>query len=134
MNVLLKSVIDRMNDGSPEANAFKAAISSRLYANAAPQDTPFPYVVMTIVSDIFEETFTSDMENIVFQFSIFSNNSSSEEAGDIFELLKAVYDDTELTVAGYKNFRVVRLENRLEREPDDAWQYIVDYRINLYKL
>jgi hypothetical protein len=129
VNVLFEAIYNKFDADA----ALKAAVTD-LYNTTAPQDTDFPYLVMLLVTSSHEWTFNTDLEDANIQFSIYSNESSPEEAGDIFELLKTCFDDAILTITGWDNFFMVRQSpSNLIRTPDDVWHYIVNYRVRIQK-
>lgn len=128
MKPLFVAVYNKFDGDAP----LKAAVTD-LYLNSAPQDTAFPYLVMLLVSDINEETFTSQMDDIRLQFSIFSKQTSAEQANDIFTKLKAVFDNAELTLDGFDHIRMRRDISNLLKDPDEAWHYVVEYKILIQK-
>lgn len=129
MNVLLSAIKTKF-----DGNAALKAAGKNLYLNDAPQNTSLPYVVMTLISDMPDDTFGEYAENIRVQFSIFSNTRGSYEVGNIFELLKTCFDYCDLTVTGYAHVEMRRDNANLLRDPDDAsWNYVVDYRIIIQK-
>jgi len=107
-----------------------------IYNTEAPPNAAFPYIVFSLVSDIQETSMSSVIENCLIQFNIFSNTNSSEEACDIFELLKGDvnegegFDFYELLVDNYTNMVLRREQSFLTRD-SKIWQYNVVYRIML---
>jgi hypothetical protein len=99
MNVLYTG-ITTLFTGTP-AHAYYAAIGGRQYLRKAPQGATFPYVVYFTVSDVADRTFTSQEEENLIQFNIFSKQNSATEAGNILAALWTRYDYCTLTVAGY---------------------------------
>lgn len=128
MNVLFEAIFAEFDADA----ALKAAVTG-LYNTAAPQDTDMPYLVMLLVSDTHEWTFNTDLENTRIQFSIFDKNSSPENIGDIFELLKTCFDDAMLVIGGYDSVCMVRENSNLLRDPEDAWHYVCEYKLLVQK-
>lgn len=116
------------------ADAALVAAVTDLYNTAAPQNTDMAYLVMLLVTNTHEWTFNTDMEDTMIQFSIFDDSSSPEPIGDIFELLKTCFDDAVLVVGGYDSVCMVRESSNLLRDPEDAWHYVIDYRLMVQKL
>ena len=81
---------------------FLNRIGSRLFKGRAPEAEIYPFAVFKIVSTSPEKTFTEDYENTTIQFSLFSSAASTEELEEIYNDLKTLYDETELTVSGSK--------------------------------
>lgn len=128
MNVLFEAIYAKYDADA----ALKAAVTD-LYNTAAPQDTDMSYLVMLLVSDIHAWTFNTDLEDTLIQFSIFDKNSSPENIGDIFELLKTCFDDAVLVVGGYDSIIMVRQNSNLMRDPNKAWHYVCEYRLMIQK-
>lgn len=128
MNVLFEAIYDEY-----AADAALVAAVTGLYNTTAPQDTDSPYLVMTLLIDDHEYTFNTDLDDTRIEFGIYSSDSSPEEAGDIFELLKTCFDDAVLTITGYDSVIMVRENSNLIRTPDDMWHYVVEYRVLIQK-
>jgi hypothetical protein len=76
------------------------------------------------------------MDDIVIQFSIYSEKSSSTEVHDAMTDLKAMFDDCRLTVSGGTVVSFFRLNDGLELEEiptssgvHKVWHYHTDYRV-----
>ena len=128
MNALFKAIYDEFAADAP----LVAAVTD-LYNTTVPQDTDAPYLVMLLINSNHEWTFNTDLEDTLIQFSIYSSNSSPEQAGDIYELLKTCFDDAVLTIVGWDSVIMVRETSNLMRTPDDMWHYQVDYRLLIQK-
>jgi len=114
-----------------------AALTNGLHFQTAPDRQPYPYTTYFIVSDIPGRTFTEKMENILFQFNIFSDTPDDAEIENIFDKLIACYDDcrTSLHVSGYHTIYVDReLSQLLFDEAADIYQYAVGYRCELQEM
>ena len=99
-----------------------------LYNTEAPGEAPFPYSVMSLVSDVGEWTFGETFENCLIQFNLFSDESLCTEVGLIFEALKEAFDYFDLVVVGYDTVSLIRqVANLLKIE--GVWQYNISYRI-----
>jgi hypothetical protein len=81
-------------------SALATSVGSRIYLDRAPDRTVYPYIVFMIVSDNQNNTFTDLMEDIILQFSIFSNSLSVTEIGTIYDNLKTLFDRCTLTITG----------------------------------
>lgn len=116
------------------ANTFYTAMGGRLYHAEAPQGATFPYTVVFAVSSEHEWTFTDTMEEVLIQFSIFTNESSATNAGAHWAKLIALYDDASLTIAGYSRVSMIRGQSRLLRDTENnIWQYTIEYECFLEK-
>lgn len=118
--------------------AFHTSIGGRLYERV-PQAATWPYARYSIVSIVPERTFSEELERIVFQFSLFSKESSSGEIKDLCTDLIALYDKATFSPTGSK---VVVMEYLSGGEPRDVfddteggegryWQADVDFEILL---
>jgi hypothetical protein len=115
-------------------NDFYNDIGGRFYFEVAPQNTNFPYCTYHIIHDAYDYLFKDDFEEVIVQFSIFSNNSSSTEVGAIQSHLKALFDWCSLTVTGYKTISVERLFSTTDWIDEDImWLCALQYRIHLIK-
>ena len=81
-------------------NDFYDAIGGRLYQFEAPDDAEYPYCVYSHVSDFQIDTFSADIDNIIIQFSIYSEKSSKQELLDTMTYLKSALNDCNLTISG----------------------------------
>lgn len=120
--------------------ALHSSIGGRLYKGRAPEAAEYPYVVFSLVSDVPADTFKSNLEDVNIQFSIFSSASSSGEVEDIFNNLKALYDDCSLTISGNtliwmkrENAQLMPEEHTVPGGLQDVWHYAVDYSVMMEK-
>jgi hypothetical protein len=111
-------------------------IWGRLFKGNSPEETEYPYVVFMLISDVPADTFKSNLEDVIIQFSLFSSASSSSEVEDIYMHLKALYDDCSLTITPAVLIWMVRQSAQLMTEdyttPSgtvQVWHYAVDYSI-----
>jgi hypothetical protein len=82
-------------------STLETLINGQLYYGSSPSGTRFPYVVFFSVTQTPEKTFTEHYTDAVIQFSVFSaTETSSNEAHDISEAVKALYDECALTITG----------------------------------
>jgi len=117
-----------------------ADISGRFYKGRAPDSAVYPYVVYTLVSDVPDNTFTEDLENVIIQFSLFSSASGSTEVENMFTHLKALYDECSLTITG-STLLWMKRENAILMIEDhttvsgtiQVWHYAIDYGLFVLK-
>ena len=116
------------------------AIGGRLYKLRAPQGTALPYVIFFVVSDVYTPTFTEDMEQVIIQFSIFSEASGTTEIEDIYDKLKLVYDNQTFAPTGNKvvimtrqNATLTSGEADMEAGTGEYFQYDIDYEVLMSK-
>ena len=129
-NPLLTGIYARFN--ALPINAFKTAISGRLYSRYAPQGTPFPYAVLDIVTGIGDWNFTQSFDDVDLQVSLFSQSTSETEIGNLYSTLRALYDDCSLTVAGHTALFMQYDQYWALSDPNEnIRQYTVQYNILL---
>lgn len=114
---------------------FYAAVAGQLYPGEAPQGAAaFPYVVYQVVAGSPTMTFSDTQEDVLIQFSIFSQGASKAAALDIYEKLKGWLDGAALAVTGYTHLETRRGLYREIREPaNNLWHVPVEYRFLLEK-
>lgn len=116
------------------ANDFYTALSGRLYHAEAPQSTTFPYAVVFTVSHEHDWTFEDTFEDVLIQFSIFTQERSAANAGIFWGYLTTLYDDAVITISGYSQIYMIRDQSRLIRdEESNVWHYSVDYDCKVEK-
>ena len=103
-----------------------------LWNTQAPQEVVFPYGVFALISDVPSWTFSENLEDILLQFNLFSDESDPVEICALFELLKTAFDFHELAIDNYETIYMVR-ENAILTRLENVWQYNVIYRILLGK-
>ncbi len=115
-------------------NSFYADIGGRLYHGEAPEGTEYPYCILVHVVDTQIDNFKTKMDDIVIQFSIFSDKSSPVDVHDAMTHLKALFDDCVLTISGGTCVCFYRLNDGLEREEvttpsgeQMVWHFHCDY-------
>ena len=121
-------------------SAFSTSIGGRLYKARAPQSPIWPYAVYYLISDVARDTFMEKLEEVIIQFSVFSQASGSTEIEDIVTNLKALYDNCALTITGNTHIMMNRQGSSLTSVPADTelgtgeyWQADVDYEVTMQK-
>ena len=127
MQVLFESIYNKYNGDE----TLKAAITG-LYLEEAIQNAVYPYVVYHKISGVPDYTFTEDMENVIIQFDIYDDNSSSATINDIYTKLTALYDWCSLTVTNWNSIYMKRELDNLVKE-NDIWHYFCQYRLEIQK-
>lgn len=115
-------------------NTFYTGIGSRLYFRKAPNvEVTFPYCIFYFGSDVNDYQFIEEFDNVVVQFSIFSNTSSSSELGDLLTYAKSLFDWCTLTVSNYTFLKMERIyANHGDWiAEEEIWQTVIQYRILL---
>lgn len=117
-------------------SALNTAIGGRLFEGVAPEGTEFPFAVYMIVSDTPADTFTDSLDDVLIQFSLFSQKPGSSEVKGLYSDLKTLYDDCPLTVAGRTIVWMKRVRMSLAPEEETTpqgtgmiWHCDVDYNI-----
>ena len=115
---------------------FYDEIGGRLYKARAPEDVTWPYVVYDIISNVPADTFSERLEEVVIQFTIFSDASGTTEIEDIFTELKDLYDYCSLSISDNTHLIMQRQSASMWSGDLDAdeggglyYQYNVDYNI-----
>jgi len=118
-------------------NAFKTAIGGRLYYFENTDTTiTYPYVVYQVVSGDLDRDSGTKYEDVVIQFSIYSNNLSSSEVNDIGKELDDLFNECEnnLSLTNWYVLSVDRITVPREiRTLLNNWQWSADYKIQLQK-
>ena len=127
-NPLLTGIFTKFN----VANTFKTAVGGRLFTRYSPQNTPFPYAVLDIVTGIGDWNFTQEFDDVDIQFNLYSKSTSETEIGTLYSTLRALYDDCALTVTGYTHLFMQYDQYWSLSNPDEnIRQYTVQYNILL---
>lgn len=97
MNNLLTAIATQIS-GSTLFND----VGGRVYLDEYPPDeqpATYPYVVYFVVSDVPDNVFAKDGENILIQFSLFSASTGAMEITTMYADLKALFDDCNMSIA-----------------------------------
>lgn len=127
MRELFTAIYSKLSGSAFEVSA------TGLYLYQAPQERAMPYAVYQLISNVPEYTFTSIHEEILIQFNLFSDSTTDEQVSDMYSDLKALYDDCDLTITGYRHVRMVRDLAILTKEDEETWKYTVQYRVLIEK-
>lgn len=130
MTELFKVVYKKFTD-STGASSLYAALNGGLYNTEAPQEATRPYAIFYLVSDVPHWTFDATMENSLLQFTIYDENPSVENIGDLYDKLTSLYDWAKLSSTGNYNPIYMKREFSSLEKSSDIWQYIVEYRTEL---
>jgi hypothetical protein len=123
--------------GKITGSAFSTSIGGRLYKNRAPQNPTWPYAMYFVITDVPQDLFVERIEEVLVQFSIFSQASGTTEIEDAMTNLKALYDNCTLTITGNTFISMRRVGGgSLTDIPGDTttgtgqyYQYDVDYEV-----
>jgi len=115
-------------------SSFYNGVNGELHLEEASSSATMPYAVYNMVSSVHDWTFTSDFEETVFDFNLFSDSTGgATEITQLYEKLKDQFDDCVLTVSGYTHLKM-RRENAYLSVDSEAipnkriWQYTVQFR------
>ena len=73
-------------------------VGGRVFTDQVPEGTEFPYIVLSIISNTPDNTFTEDYEDTLIQFSIFSISESLTEISNIYADMKTLFDECSMTI------------------------------------
>jgi hypothetical protein len=119
-------------------NTFNTAISGRMYYSIAPAGTTLadgPYAIVFVVSNVDNDTFTENQNDIYLQFSLYSGLSSPAEILDMETYLTAMLKDKTFAVSGATVVTTQRLQSNgptwtpadLETGKEGYWSTDVDF-------
>lgn len=100
---LCRALMSRFSelDAGGNHGALWIAISGRLYEGQALEDTAFPFVVYSVVSETKEKTFTEEYTNTIIRFDIFSATSPAQ-CRELNSLIYNLYEETDINITGSK--------------------------------
>jgi hypothetical protein len=128
MKALLTAITTHFNT----TNSLKTALSGQMYPHGAKQGASYPYGAYFIISEFVDQDFSDEHESVNVQFSIFSDEESANEILNLYEYLKALFDNQKLSVSGYTTLEFTRYAGHLIKDIElDVWQYNVDYDVLL---
>lgn len=143
MNSIFEAVYDKVNETTASVhNDFYLAINGRYYTMKAPQTIvvsgetcalPFPYAVGHLITTSDNSTFTEQLDDAIFQFSLYSDDEGSAiEIGELYTKLRALMDDAILTVSDHDFISMSWRNARPKWIPgEEVWQYVVEYEIKI---
>lgn len=120
-------------------NYFKSEeiVVTDIYNTDAPSSAVFPYVVMKLISNRVDWTFTEEEENCLIQFEVYSDKSDSEEVCDLFQAIKDSFDFVDIPIENYESVSLTREPgaalNRWEVEGKKVWDFMMQYRFVIQK-
>lgn len=94
MNNLLASIMTKIS-----GSTFSTDVGGRIFLDEAPHGSDYPYCVFFIVSDVPANTFSDLLDDILIQFSLFSESQGATEITTIYNDLVALFDNCSLTIA-----------------------------------
>ena len=122
--------------GRLPGSALATHIQNRMFKGQAPDGTDYPYICFMVVTDGVSRTFTEDYQDVVVQFSLFSNTSGTTEIENMYTDLNTLYDDQEMTITGAELVWMRRIQGNFLVEDhttptgtQKVWAYHVDFTI-----
>lgn len=114
-----------------DANATLAALAPLYGKDEIDETTPFPYVTYFSPSiGPGGEIFSGRYEDVLIQFSIWSESRSKVEVYNIFTLLDNEFNNSSLTyTAGYYSRNLIRVAMRPPIYEEKAWHLSADYQV-----
>jgi hypothetical protein len=103
MNNLLAAIMTKCS-----GSALSTAVGGRIFEDEAPEGTEFPYVVISIVTDVPADTFKDSLEDITIQFSLYSTSKGLAEITGMFANLKMLFDNAVLTITSSYHILISR--------------------------
>ena len=125
MKALFEAIAERFS-----GSALDTALDGQLFAGRAPQGTELPYGSYIQVSDVPSYTFDTTHERVTLQFDLYAREKG--QAADLYEVLKAVFDDCRLNVSGYEFGKMERIFAQ-EIQEKHCWRWIVQHVVKLEK-
>ena len=133
MNNLLTGVYSILS-----ASTLSTYVGGRIYAESAPDNADYPYVVYFIVSGYQDDDFKAESDDYILQFSLYSSSASMTEITTMYEHLKTAMDDASITITGdtcvwcYRQNLTTMIENvKLDEDNDKLKHWAVDYSIHV---
>lgn len=126
MKRLTKAIMTQYNS-SPAGDALRA-ICNGLYPVQAAQNKATPYMTYEIISSFVDWTMDSELDNPLIQFSVWDDNPAPDDAMDVAKAFKDLFVDALLTVTDFWMIRADKVSERLLRDPDEGWQYMIEMR------
>lgn len=123
LNNLLTAIMTKTVDSTLSSD-----VAGRIFLDEAPQEAEKPYVVFFIVSDVPEKTFTEDFENIIIQFSLFSDSEGAAEITTMYNDLKTLFDECTFSITASTLIWMNRV-NLTTMFEDGVRHWAVDYEI-----
>lgn len=121
-------------------NDLNTDIAGRMYKDVADQGAAYPHVIVSMISDVPDKTFTEDYEDVYVQFSLFSNTSDSTEVENMYSHLKELYDECQIAPTGsdlvwMRRANATRIDDDVTTENGNShiFGYAVDYTVKISK-
>lgn len=104
-----------------------------LYFHRSPAGISMPYCLFFFINSIPNYFFTSVTEVFEIQFSVFAETGT--DVVDLMADVQVLFDDCELTVAGYQFVKMERIMNTSFQNDHEhgSWQGVITYNVFLHK-
>jgi len=103
-------------------------LNGQLYSGKVPTGTELPYATFTVISNVADHTFNNTGEKVEIQLDIYAITTT--QALTLFENCKEVFDNCELSVAGFTAHPLTRSLS-LPQTEEEYSRYIVQYSLKL---
>jgi hypothetical protein len=111
--------------------------TAKLYFEQAPPETVHPYVVWSIVGNNRVREFNAQLNNVLLDFKVYSEDSSGRQALEILEQIETIYNEQDLDVTGFNdNCALLKVNELLTRETErdpNRWIGLIQFKIMLDK-
>jgi len=117
--------------------ALSGAAPGGLHNVQADSDAPYPRIVFSLPAGLKTNTFSDEKEELIVEFKIYTKDGgSSASLNDLYDKLKALYDDYLIPVNGYYTIQMRRTISRKTKDEVDekVWIYLVQYEVTLEKI
>jgi hypothetical protein len=103
-----------------------------IFNTQAPQGQAYPYVVMQAVSDVSDDTTTTQVADLRFEFAIFAARFSSTvvDVDTIAERLRTLFHRKNIASTGWSNIWLFRSNGFPLQFVDEVIQQNEEYRAN----
>lgn len=114
-----------------QGSALDESLDGKLFPDETPQGKRLPYGIYSMTSAVAGYTFTDVHERVLLQFDLYA--ATDVDADDLYEDLKALFDDCSLSVTGFRFGKMERVSAQRIKDPH-YWRWIVEYVITLEKI
>lgn len=117
--------------------ALSTAAPGGLHNIQAKSSAAYPRIIFGLPAGLKTNTFSHEKEELIVEFKIYTKDiGSSASLNDLYDKLKAVYDDYMIPVSGYETIQMRRtISRKTKDEVDEAvWIYLVQYEVTLEKI
>ena len=108
-------------------NDFNTNLGGRLYYGKTPQKCEYPYAVYFGVTSSPEDTFGEEIDEVSFQFNIYSDENSSVEVSNLLTDCRNLFDKKDLEVTGSKDVYLTREFSTPPWNNDEIWVSSIEF-------